>query len=282
MRRFRAAKCEFSILRNENVSDVIYPYIRDSKGTSYMYLPSPLHGRSFVVSKKGEYYVVSKGNGLSYTEHTFINTEELATDSWGLLLRDYAIRDFELCHDVKDLGIVTNEMQYVIELSPWCLVNGQNEKIHPCLLQYLVKCPYRIEDAPFIPYSIIQSEVKKWNKLNIKAHNQAYLIAAEVIANNLRLMHEHKILHNAISINNYTWALELLDFELSCSPSHPYSEEYSRMQAESLFGREIIYAYQIILYIAGVLNERVDFHKIDRIFLENGFEISRFLVNYEK
>lgn len=282
MRRFRASKCEFNILRQENTLDAIYPYVRDDSGSSYMYLPSPLHGRSFVVSQKGEYYVVSKGNGLSYTEHTFINTEELATDSWGLLLKDYAIRDFELCHDVKELGIVTNTMQYVLELSSWCTINGQNEKIHPYLLQYLVKCPYRIEDAPFMSHSDFMTEVKKWGKLNTKAQNQAYLIAAEIIVSNLRIMHEHKILHNAISINNYTWALELLDFELSCSPSHPYSEEYSRMQAESLFGREIIYAYQIILYIAGVLKERVDFCAVDRIFQENGFEISRFLVNHEK
>lgn len=281
MRRFRASSYEYDVLLKAPGAEPAFPYIRDDNGPHYMFLPSPLHGRSFVVSQTSTGYIVSKGNGLAYTEHAFINTEELATDSWGLLLKDYAIRDFTLGEEIKELGIETNEMQYVLELSPVCHISGDNSILHPCLLQYKIKCPFRIEDAPFISMKTIKEEVKGWSRLNNKGVKQSHEIAANVIARNLRIMHDHKILHNAISINNYSWALELLDFELSCSPQHPYDSEYSRMQAESLYGREIIYAYQIVLYIAGVLKEFVDYSLIDRIFLDNGFDIKSFVVTHD-
>ena len=40
------------------------------------------------------------------------------------------------------------------------------------------------------------------------------MIAADLLLHNLQILHKNEILHNAISEQNYTWALELLDFEL--------------------------------------------------------------------
>ena len=91
-------------------------------------------------------------------------------------------------------------------------------------------------------------------------------------------MHSHNILHNAIQESNYTWALELLDFELSCSPSYPYEREDYQRHAIDLFSREVTQTYCIINYIAGVLKEHIDFKKVDRLFTEYGFDIMRYKI----
>ena len=93
---------------------------------------------------------------------------------------------------------------------------------------------------------------------------------------NLRVLHDNEVLHNAIQIQNYTWALELLDFELSCSPSYPYSQEDDRRHVKSLFARELIQTYEVINYIAGVLQEPVDYQKIDDIYAKYGFDFCTF------
>ena len=102
------------------------------------------------------------------------------------------------------------------------------------------------------------------------------MIAANVLIRNLRIMHDNNILHNAIHEQNYTWALELLDFELACSPAHPYSSEDDIRHVKDLFPREILQTYVIINYIAAVLHEEIDFKKVDNLFAEYGFDIGQY------
>lgn len=78
---------------------------------------NPLHCRSFVVSKTDDRFIVSKGNGLSYTEWTFLNTGEFGDDTLGLLLKKDALRDFHIGNEIASLGIRTNRMEYVLELN---------------------------------------------------------------------------------------------------------------------------------------------------------------------
>lgn len=40
----------------------------------------------------------------------------MGDDTWGLLLKKDAIRDWELCEDVAELGIKTNHMECIIEI----------------------------------------------------------------------------------------------------------------------------------------------------------------------
>lgn len=241
-----------------------------------MWCPSPLHGRSFVVGKtKDRRYIISKGNGLCYTQHTFLHTGEFCDGTWGLLLRQDAERDFIMGQEVEALGIKTNHMEYVLELDvEITLPNGH--KVKPCLLQYDVECPYRICDAAFMTQEQIHTEVAKWEKMNGHGYNKAHMIAANVLIRNLRVLHDHDILHNAISEQNYTWALELLDFELACSPAHPYTSEDDMRHVKDLFPREIIQTYVIINYIAGVLREEIDFAEVDALFAEYGFDLKQF------
>ena len=124
----------------------------------------------------------------------------------------------------------------------------------------------------------ILAEVAKWERMNDKGFNQAYLIAANVLIRNLRILHNHEILHNAIHEQNYTWALELLDFELACSPTHPYAREDDQRHVKSLFPREILQTYVIINYIASVLREEIDYAVVDALFAEYGFDIQRYAV----
>lgn len=253
-----------------------FSYLRSESGDKKMFCPSPLHGRSFVVgmTKNGR-YVVSKGNGLSYTQHTFLHTGEFYDGTWGLLLRQDAERDFIMGQEIEALGIKTNHMEYVLELDVEInLPNGH--KVKPTLLQYDVECPYRICDAAFMTQEQIHKEVMKWEQMNDCGYDKAHMIAANVLIKNLRVLHDHNILHNAISEQNYTWALELLDFELACSPAHPYTSEDDMRHAKDLFPREILQTYVIINYIAGVLREEIDYTIVDALFAKFDFNLKQY------
>lgn len=276
MRIVRCISCAYQIIHSLDNSNKIFPYLRNLCGDKEMFCLSPYHGRSFVVSRNDNgRYVISKGNGLCYTQHCFLHTGEFYDGTWGLLLRQDAERDFIMGQEIETLGIKANHMEYVLELDKKIILpNGHDLK--PTLLQYNVECPYRISDAVFMTQDQIQEEVAKWKLMNECLYNKAHLIAANVLIRNLRILHDHNILHNAISEQNYTWALELLDFELACSPSHPYTCEDDMRHVKDLFPREILQTYVIINYIAGVLREEIVFEEIDALFAKYGFELRQY------
>ena len=272
---------DFYIVRKTEGIDPYFPYLRSIDGDKEILCPSPLHGRSYVVGRTiNGRYIVSKGNGLCYTQHTFLHTGEFFDGTWGLLLRQDAERDFIMGQEIEALGIKTNHMEYVLELDmEITLPNGH--KVKPCLLQYDVECPYRICDAAFMTQEEIHREVTKWERLNESGYDKAHMIAANVLIRNLRVLHDHDILHNAISEQNYTWALELLDFELACSPAHPYTSEDDMRHVKDLFPREIMQTYVVINYIAGVLREDIDFAEVDALFAEYGFDLKQYEVQFK-
>lgn len=279
MRSIPCSNYTYRVIHDSGCLQKIYPYIRNEKGDNEMFCPTPLHGRSFIVGKtENGRYIVSKGNGLSYTQSPFLHTGEFFDGTWGLLLQQDAERDFLLGQEIEALGIKTNHMQYVIEVDLEInLPNGH--KLKPTLLQYDVECPYRICDAPFMDREIIETEVKKWESMNERGYEKYHLIAANILIRNLRILHDNNILHNAIHEQNYTWALELLDFELACSPKHPYAQEDYQRHVKDLLPREIIQTYIIINYIAGVLKEEIDFDEIDSLFAEYDFDFKQFNIN---
>lgn len=282
MLRYKSIRCnseEYTLLHSSKCSVPVYPYLRSQNGDKTMYCLSPLHGRSYVVGRmKNGRYVVSKGNGLSYTQSSFIHTMEFGDDTFGLLLYQDAIRDFLLGREIESLGIKTNKMEYVLQIEKEIsLPSGHTLK--PILLQYDVECPWRICDSPFMSYEQISEETTRWSKKFNIEQEASHMIAARVMIQNLRILHDHGILHNAIHEQNYTWALELLDFELSCSPSHPYDEEDYCRHVKDLFPREIIQTYNIVNYIAGVLHEEINFKNLDDLFAEYGFEIKKYEIN---
>ena len=239
---------------------------------------SPIHGRSFVVGKHNDgRYIITKGNGLCYSQYPFLYTSEMSTDVWGLLLKEDALRDYYCCQDVQALGIKTNQMECVLELDYPIYIAQTETTINPVILQYNVECPYRICDAAFMERAQIDDEVAKWQQYNHKSYSQNYMIAAEVLISNLRTMHDHEVLHNAIHEQNYTWALELLDFELCRTPQHPYIKEDYERHVPDLYSREVIQTYVIINYIAGVLREDADFKAIDNLWRDYGFDIDGLL-----
>lgn len=277
MNVFPAKKIQYNyILQTGNQP---FPYLRHPKGDKKMFCVSPIHGRSFIVAKHTNgRYVVSKGNGLSYTNSDFIFTPETKDEMWGLLLKQDAIRDFVVGNEVRTLGIKTNYMECVLELDlPIKMPDGSIQK--PVLLQYSVECPYRICDAAFMDRNLIMDEVNKWENMNHKSYKEKYMIAANLLINNIRTMHNHGILHNAIHNQNYTWALELLDFELAHTPNYPYEREDYVRHVPTLMPREVIQTYEVINYIAGVLHEDVDYNQIDMLFNEYGYELNNIKID---
>jgi hypothetical protein len=274
----RCKACDYNIIQHKgDVTTTIYPYLRDDEGYLKMWNISPNHGRSYLVGKNKEGgFIISKGNGLSYSQYNFINTHEIGDETLGLLLKNDALRDFDMGLEVSTLGIKTNKMECVIELGETLSLPTGN-LLHPVLLQYEVECPYRISDAVFINEKEIGRYVKQWQS---ERYDQKHVIAAEVLIGNLRKLHNKGILHNAITVHNITWALELLDFELACSPRRPYDREEERRHVKDLFPREIIGTFNIIRYISGVLKERMNNELIEEIFIENGFNLSEYKVEY--
>lgn len=275
---YYASSEPYRILYTNDNTLPIYPLLRSIDKTEYpMHLVSPEHGRSYVVGKRGDRYIVSKGNGLSYSQLAFINTKEFCIDTWGLLLRQDAVRDFIVGNDVRNLGIKTNHMEYVLELDKYILLENGTQ-LKPVLLQYSVECPYRLSDAAYMGHDEIMHWVDKWDSMFPNNNEYHYQTAAEVLIRNLRILQDNGILHNAISNQNYTWALELLDFEIAHSPNYPYTMEDAQRHVLDLYAREIIFTYQIIVQVAGYLHEQVDFRWVDSLFEQYGFDIKQYKV----
>ena len=275
---FKAASFDYSVICQTAKAGLVYPYFRIEGGDKTITCISPHHGRSFVVGQTEDgRYVVSKGNGLSYTQHVILKTGEMGDNVWGGLLKKDAIRDFNLGKEISDFGIKTNQMEYVLELETNILQPSTEHPMKPVLLQYTVECPYRICDIAFMTTQQVKNEIGKWKYFDTK-YTESYLIATEVLVRNLRILHSNNILHNAIHVQNFTWALELLDFELASSPQFPYDKETSNIYIQDLFPREILYTYEVVNYIAWCLNEYVDYEKIDFIFKEYGFDLEKLSV----
>lgn len=280
MQVIKASSYEYDIVES-NTKTTVYPYLRDINGDKEMYVVSPLHGRSFIVGKNDEgRFIVSKGNGLSYTQHSFLHTGEFYNGTWGLLLGQDANRDFTMGLEIEALGIKVNNMEYVLELNKKISLPNGNV-LYPILLQYNVECPYRICDAAFTTKNEIYKYVAQWETMNAWGYDKAYLIAANVLLRNLRILHDNEILHNAISEQNYTWSLELLDFELTCSPKKPYTSEDDRRYVKDLLPRELIQTYIVINYIAGILKENIDYKVVDSLFKDYGFDLDGYKIKYE-
>ncbi len=278
MNCYFASALEYSIIAMRGIVHC-YPLLRSIGGKEKLFSPTALHGRSFVVGQHNNgRYIVTKGNGLCYSQYPFLFTPETPTDVWGLLVKEDALRDYYCCQDVQVLGIKTNQMECVLELEYPIYIAQTNTTIKPYILQYTVECPYRICDAAFMERKQIDAEVAKWQQYNKKGFSRNHMIAAEVLISNLRTMHDHEVLHNAIHEQNYTWALELLDFELCRTPQHPYEKADYERHVPSLYSREVIQTYVIINYIAGVLKEEVNYADIDALFAEYRFDLSKFSV----
>lgn len=274
---------QFNIIYKTSECSDIYPYLVGERTAKDMYCLSPIHCRSYVVGRhENGRYIVSKGNGLSYSQYRFLYTPEMPTDVWGLLLKEDALRDFFCGQDVQALGIKTNHMECVLELDYPIYIPQTDKMLSPVLLQYNVECPWRIADAGFMKPQQIWDEVTKWDRLNDKNYQEEYLIAANVLIRNLRTMHDKGILHNALTYENLTWALELLDFELCHTPQHPYTKEDYVRHLPTLFDREVIDTYKLINYIAGVLFQPVDYSKVNALFYEYGFDLAKYKVRNNK
>ena len=284
MINFRASYCEFKpVLHDKLVCTKPYPLLRDESGNERMYCISPLHGRSFVVNKSAcGRWIVSKGNGLSYSTASFLDTSKVNGDMWGALFKENAIRDFKIGQEIRQLGIKTNYMEYVLELNRTFVMPIQQTEAASYLLQYSVECPYRISDFPFMPIDTFKEEVKKWERVNDRKFSQYYLIAANVLIKNLRIMHDNNIMHNAIHIQNYTWALELLDFESARTNKLPYDNEEYEKYVPLLKEGEVIQTYEVLNYIAWCLKEKVDYTQIDNLFQDYGFDLSYYQASIKK
>ena len=285
MTPYKAKRYGFRQIKSIDCDYQPQPLLLDINGDVIIRNVSPhSHGRSFIVGRTNDgRFIVSKGNGFSYTDYTFMNTGEMGDDTWGLLLGADAIRDFNLCNEVAALGIKANRMEYVLELEcEAVLPNGK--RIHPYLLQYDVECPYRISDSRFMPPVSLATETLKWEKYNDNQYDQdhRHMIAACVLIRNLRTLHGHGVLHNAISSQNYTWALELLDFELAHSPKHPYAKADYVRHVPDLYDREVLQTYNIIVEISQILSEQINYSAINELFGHYGFDLEKYNVIISK
>lgn len=270
MKKFKAKEHPVEIILS-NTTERVLPYVRDDNGTIDIMCVSPLHGRSFVLSKDSDSrWIIGKGNGLSYSQQTFVSAYEGDSSVWGGLCLENAERDFHICNEVQSLGIKTNVMHYVLGLDKYYTTDSKLQQY--ALLQYEVECPYRIVDFPFMSKREVERYMESWPvKYN---YSKRVLQVADILANNLRTLHDHNILHNAMHAQNYTWALELLDFEASRTDRYPYASKEYEECISAIMPSEIIQLYEIINYIAWCLGENVEYGEIDRILCDYGYDLS--------
>jgi len=273
MKHFSADITPYRIALSDASAPEIFPYVRAAHGPYGMYCISPIHGRSFVLKHTApNCWVVGKGNGLSYTQYRFLRNSLVFSDTWGGLTLEKAQRDFLIGQEVQQLGIKTNSMQYVLELD-WITPQNGEEKT-AALLQYTVECPYRLSDFGFIPNDMLRQCVSKWQCK--KNYERKSLVAADILVSNLRILHDHDVMHNALHTQNYTWALELLDFEAARTNNHPYESAEYESFVPQLKDCEILQTYEVINYIIWCLQEQVDFSEIDQIFSDYGFDLRNY------
>lgn len=277
MKTHNATYFPYRILQaNNNPQNPPYPILKSENGAAEICSISYEHGRSYVLGRNNNRFIISKGNGLSYSRYEFLNFGDFGNDTFGLLLKEDAERDFFIGLEVEELGIRTNKMEYIIEVNKELKIPHSDIILKPILLQYTVECPYRISDSIYLDETEIKTHIDKWERFNTAGYKYKHLIAAEVLFRNLHILHNNHILHNAISSHNYTWALELLDFEIARTPKYPYTKsDYERHVCE-LYPREIIYTYQVITKIALSLNEPTDNYTIDIIMMKYGFNLSKY------
>jgi len=274
MKKYKAKEAPFKIVSSQAVCKNVYPYVRHNDGDKTIFCVSPIHGRSFVIGpKENGRWIVTKGNGLSYTTQSFIDVSENDYYIWGALSKECALRDYNIGIEVNALGIKTNIMEAVVELN--ILLKDKNSYIKPHLLQYEVECPYRLSDFPFMPSKELKNIVASWFNMG-SSYSEPYLIAADILIRNLQILHKNKIMHNAIHIQNYTWALELLDFESSRTENHPYTNTDYENNVLLLMNGEIMKTYEIINYIGWCIGEKVEYNKIDMIFNHYGFNLEQY------
>lgn len=278
MREYRAIAVRYDLLCSKVNQEQLYPYVRDDNGDKRLLCISPIHGRSFAIcQKKNGNWVVSKGNGLSYSLHSFVDVSDYDNYVWGALSKENAIRDYNIGNEINALGIKTNKMEAVMELD--IQLKDKDCNIKPCLLQYEVECPYRICDFPFMPSNELKKIISTWFNSESK-YSEPYLQAADILVRNLHILHKNRVMHNAIHIQNYTWALELLDFESSRTDNQPYSNADYENNVLMLINGEIMKTYEIINYIGWCLCNNIDYVKVDSIFRDYGFKLSDYKVDY--
>lgn len=262
------------IAQNCNSNRQCYPYVKDSLGSIVIKCISPTHGRSFVLKKNhNSDWIVGKGNGLGYSTFKYLINSSIDSDTWGGLSLEHALRDYNISNEIRNLGIKTNKMEYVIELPYEIIFHGRISKA--AILQYSVECPYRISDYGFIPFEFLREKVNEWKPLRKELKNRAkHLIAADCLFHNLSKLHYQGILHNAITPQNYTWSLELLDFEASHTPQIPFGSAEYQSFIPMIMEMEILKTYEIVNMIAWVLKETPEFHEIEKIIELYGFKLA--------
>ena len=236
---------------------------------------SPIHGRSIITyfNNKTNRYTITKGNGLTYFPYGFVNTKELDYNVWGYLNKIDATKDYLSGNYIYDLGIKTNLMEAVFSILPQKVNTFEKEQVlEPYILQYSVLCPYRIHDLPFISQKTRDYYVNQWQNFTQENYNDFHCIAADIMLGNIKIMHSNNVLHNAIHGQNYTLALELLDFELARTPITPYTSEKDEKLYPILFNREIIQTLQIVNYIAFFLKEKINTKILKNICKKHGYE----------
>jgi hypothetical protein len=256
----------------------LFPFVKTSNNNGIKKkTASPLHGRSLIANynKTKNIYTIIKGCGLTYYPYGFIYTEEFDDHIWGFLTKEAALRDFNCGNFIRELGVSTNFQQAIYELEtiPLLRFNKPVNTINPIILQYTVKCPFRLADIPYMNKNKVYDFVGNW-KNNFKSkYDKLHCIAAEVMLRNIRIMHENETLHNSISIQNYTLLLELVDFETSRTPQTNYSSKEDENNWQVLKKREVIQTLEIINYLAFIFKEKIEVKKLNNIMKINGFEI---------
>jgi hypothetical protein len=256
---------DYLIKKNSDNQNKIYPFLieKNSKSRNCGYIVSSFHGRSIIVdyNNKEDKYIILKGCGLTYTSNNFINCNEYKDYGhlWGYLDYESANRDFTIGNYCKTIGINTGDYQYVIKLNHK-ISASKLRNLYPYLLQYSVKCPFRLYDLPLIDktFAYKHLDVVKKSKLTY------YESFAKILFNQLLILHNNNVFYNGINPMNISAQCELLDWESSRTDTMPYRDSFEK-EYHKLLGREILNIFNVCYFISIFTKEKYSPQKIEKI-----------------
>lgn len=234
-----------------------------SKEYDKAFVPSPWHGRSQAfISKENNTYLVVKGIGCPYLSSPYFNSNEMDGHIWGFLDEKTAKYEFENMQIANRL--LNGRVSAPVALKKIIDIDG----LHPCLIYYNVRNPYRLIDLDFFN-STQKKEIRK-NILSLSSNpseKYVHIVVVERLCEIIKILYDNNLVHNALSVHNVTCSLELVDFESSFIID--FDDEDFELKA-SIIPREMIQLREIAYSVSWWFQEKYNIKKIDKLINNSG------------
>jgi len=259
-RTFRSIKLQESIVGDTKCIQRIGGwFVTDDSFAKHSFGPfslTPTHGR-VAVFPDSDGWVLIKGCGWTFGGPSHLVSPKDPALYFGLCDEVAASREYEVSLWLQNKGVhITPVLGYAKINDPEIKDSlfKNNSRVEPVLLYTRVIAPYRVADLAFIGETrrtaIIKSVcvVMGWDAEN---YLKEFIYS---LTKNVSLMHQLNCCNDSLDISNTTLAAEITDFEWVSVPNIPLPFGDSTKDIVPRRCKELIYIYEIGIYLAAFLN----------------------------